>query len=381
MRRVCIYCQTWESGGIEAFLNNILQHMDLAELQVDIVADSLKESVFTDGLKLRGITFRELSGSSRALMQNYRCFAKLLDKQRYDVIHLNVFQALSLAFLPLARRKGVPIRIAHSHNTMLRQSRTRQLKLGIHSLAKQLFARDATELWTCSDAAARFMFPAALLSERGYRFIPNGIDLRRFQLDEGEREKIRKQLGLEKAFVLGNVGRLCYQKNQSFLLDVFARVYAQDASARLLLVGEGEALAKLKEKAVRRSLSDKVIFYGTTPRVERLLWAMDVFVFPSVFEGLGIAAIEAQAAGLPTICSDGVPREALASSLAQQIPLAAPVEQWAQAIFAARCRPAVPDPVEQLVASGFDIGQVSSGIESIYRSEIQIKNIQGQYLL
>lgn len=366
MKRICIYCQTWESGGIEAFLNNILQHMDLAELQVDIVADSLKESVFTDGLKLRGITFRELSGSPRALMQNYRCFAKLLDKQCYDVIHLNVFQALSLAFLSLAKRKGVPIRIAHSHNTMLRQSRTRKLKLGIHSLAKQLFARDATELWTCSDAAARFMFPAALLSERGYQFIPNGIDLCRFQLDEGEREKIRKQLGLEKAFVIGNVGRLCYQKNQSFLLDVFARVYAQDASARLLLVGEGEAFKELREKAARLSLSDKVIFYGTTPRVERLLWAMDVFVFPSVFEGLGIAAIEAQAAGLPTICSDGVPREALASSLVRQLPLSDPIGRWSDAVVDAGKRKLGIEATKQLEAHGFDVNAVSAMISTAY---------------
>lgn len=370
MKRICIYCQTWESGGIEAFLNNILQHMDLSEMQIDIVTDSLKKSVFTTGLKARGIIFRELSGSPRALMQNYRRFAKLLDEQRYDVVHLNVFQALPLSFLFLAKQRGVCCRIAHSHNTMLRQSRTRQLKLGIHRLAKRLFARDATELWACSDAAARFMFPAMLLKEKNYRFIANGIDLRRFRLDSARRDKIRKQLHLEENFVIGNVGRLCFQKNQSFLLDIFAQVHTQDTSARLLLVGEGEALAEIKEKAARLSLSDEVIFYGTTLRVEQLLWSMDVFVFPSVFEGLGIAAIEAQAAGLPTICSDGVPRETLATSLAQRIPLDAPVEQWARTILALQNRPTGFDPEEQLKAVGFDIGQVSSSIENVYRSEI-----------
>lgn len=375
MKRVCIYCQTWESGGIEAFLSNLMLHMDLSGLRIDIVADAIKKSIFTDRLEALGITFRELSGSTRALVRNYRCFAKLLDEQRYDVLHLNIFQALPLAYLSLARRKKIPLRIAHSHNTMLRRSRTRRLKLGLHKLARRLFTKDATHLWACSGAAARFMFPAALLNEKNYQFIPNGIDLRRFRLNEAKREKTRKELHLEDAFVIGHVGRLCFQKNQSFLLDIFALVYRQDASARLLLVGEGEALEELEEKAARLSLSDAVIFYGTTPQVERLLWAMDVFVFPSVFEGLGIAVIEAQAAGLPTICSDGVPREALASSLARQIALASSVKQWAQMIFAVRDRPSGCDPMGQLTAGGFDIGQVSSYVKKVYLREIHIKNI------
>lgn len=371
MKKVCIYCQTWESGGIEAFLNNILQHMDLSNLQIDIVMDVLKESVFTGGLRALGITFRELSGSQRNLIQNYRRFAKLLNEQDYDVLHLNVFQALPLAYLSLAKRKGILLRIAHSHNTMLRKSRTRLLKLGVHKLASCFFAKYASDLWACSSDAAKFMFPAALLGERKFQFIPNGIDLCRFQFDAVEREKIRKQLHLEKAFVIGNVGRFCFQKNQSFLLDIFAQVYAQDASARLLLVGEGEMLAKLKERAERLFISNAVIFYGITPHVEKLLWAMDVFVFPSVFEGLGIVAIEAQAAMLPTICSDGVPREALSSNLARQIPLAAPAEQWAQTILAVRNRPSGSNSVEQLMDNGFDIRQVSSSIEKIYLSEIR----------
>jgi len=369
MKRVCIWCQTWESGGIEAFLNNVLQHIDLSDLQIDIVADALKKSVFTDGLESLGITFRELSGSPRAIAQNYRHFAKLLDERHYDVIHLNVFQALPLAYLSLAKRKSIPLRIAHSHNTMLRQSRTRQFKLGIHKLASRIFAKDATDLWACSDAAARFMFPATLLRGKGYQFIPNGIDLRRFRFDAEEREKVREQLRLEKAFVIGNVGRLCFQKNQNFLLDIFAQIYAKDTSARLLLVGEGEALEELKDKAAKLSLVEAVLFFGTTPHVEQLFWAMDVFVFPSVFEGLGIVAIEAQAAGLPTICSDSVPQEAFVSSLARQMPLSASAQQWADAVLAAKdVRPAA-DAIREIADNGFDIFDVSRDIRQVFYSK------------
>lgn len=366
MKRVCIYCQTWESGGIEAFLHNILCHMDLSELKVDVVTEAMKESVFTQDLLLKGVTFRELSGSPRRVIKNWRLFTRLMEKEKYDVLHLNLFQALPMSYLLLAAGKGIAHRIVHSHNTQLRKSRTRAVKIVIHKVASFLFSRNATALWACSASAARFMFPTTLLERRGYRFIPNSIDLYRFQFDAMVRERIRKQLHVEETFVIGNIGRLCAQKNQSFLLDIFAWIYKKDSSARLLLVGEGEELEELKEKALRLSILDAVIFYGTTPHVERLLWAMDVFVFPSAFEGLGIAAIEAQAAGLPTICSSNVPQEALASNLAYQMKPYATIEEWSSAITAWKSRRAFYETFEQLKAAGFHIVDISKVIEKAY---------------
>jgi len=366
MKRVCIYCQTWESGGIESFINNILWHMNLSDLKIDIVVEVLKESVFTKDIETLGITFHELSGSQKKRIKNYLLFTKLLNEQKYDVIHLNIFQALPLIYLLEAKRKSIPVRIAHSHNTMLRHNRTRMLKMGIHRFASYLFAKNATDLWACSADAAKFMFPTMLLRKKTYQFIPNGIDLQRFQFNEAERRNIRKQLQLENTFVVGNVGRLCRQKNQSFLIDVFAQIHAENASARLLLIGEGEALTELKQKVARLSITDAVIFYGTTFHVEKLLWAMDVFVFPSIFEGLGIATIEAQAAGLPTICSDRIPKEALASSLALQIPLDAPADLWRTAIVHAQNRRVNINVVKQLEAKGFNINTVSANIFYAY---------------
>ena len=126
MRRICIYCQTWESGGIEAFINNILQHMDLSELEIDVVVDSLKGSVFTKRLETLGITFHELSGSQRRLIQNYRLFARLLDERKYDVIHLNVFQALPLAYLSLVLAPGENRHFEPGENSQLWPDRNRQ---------------------------------------------------------------------------------------------------------------------------------------------------------------------------------------------------------------------------------------------------------------
>ena len=304
--------------------------------------------------------------TQRSLIQNWNSFACLMKKQNYDVLHLNIFQALPLAYLVLAKNKGISLRIAHSHNTMLRKSRTRALKMVIHRLARALFSRNASMLWACSEDAAKFMFPIELLKKREYQIVPNGIDLERFQLNSTERECIRRQLGLEDAFVIGNVGRLCEQKNQKFLLEVFAHIHDKDPSTRLLLIGEGEDSDRLKEKAERLQISDAVLFYGTTTEIERLFWAMDVFVFPSKFEGFGIVAIESQAAGLPTLCSDRVPKEALASNLACQVPLSASVEQWAKRILEERGKRKKENVVDQLITKGFDVTQVSSSILKTY---------------
>ena len=221
-KRVCCFCESWESGGIESFLNNVLGHMDRTGLEIDLVTSQLEESVFTKQLQEKGIRFRELSGNQKNIWKNHRLFRRLLEENRYDVVHLNVFQGMSLYYAHLAKRAGVPIRIAHSHNTDLRPSRTRKLKLWLHKMFSRWYAADATAFWACSGAAAEFMFPKSELDRRGFTFIPNGIRTERFRFDEAVRDSVRRELGLEDCLVVGNVGRLCYQKNQEFLLDVFA---------------------------------------------------------------------------------------------------------------------------------------------------------------
>lgn len=363
-QHICIYCDTWESGGIESFLHNVLCHMELDSLDIDIVASCLRPSIFTAPLKQRGIRFIELSGSTRKVARNYRLFSALLQKEHYDVVHLNVFQGLSLAYLLPAKRAGVPVRIAHSHNTALRKSKTRQLKLLIHRLASRLFSRYATELWACSSNAAVFMFPQRLLTGQGWRFIPNGIDLKRFRFDPQQREEMRRALGVTDRFVVGNVGRLCEQKNQDFLLDVFAALIKRRPDSRLLLVGEGEAREYLEQKAAALGIADAVIFYGVTDRVERLYWAMDVFAFPSRFEGLGIAVVEAQAAGLPVICSENVPVEALLTASTSQLEVNS-VTAWMEELLS--CSTSAVREMNEDACKSFGVEHTSEKIEQAYK--------------
>ena len=211
--RVCIFSQTWSSGGIESFFNNLLHYMDLSHFEVDIVVEKLEESIFRGPLEELGVSFYELSGSSHRILENYKEFARLIKRKKYDVLHLNVFQAQAMMYLRLAKNQGIPIRIAHSHNTELRRSRTKWLKMLVHEGGKRLFSLYATDFWACSQLAARFMFPKNVVKKEQYCFIPNGINLEKFQFNISTRREKRKELHLENTFVIGNIGRLCYQKN------------------------------------------------------------------------------------------------------------------------------------------------------------------------
>lgn len=363
-KRICCFCETWQSGGIESFLYNVLTHMDLSGLEVDVVAARLEDSVFTRRLEEAGVHFRQLSGSPRRLWTNWRMFRALLEKRDYDVVHLNIYHGLSLKYAQLASRAGVPVRIAHSHNTDLRKSAARPLKLWLHRRAKARCTRFATQLWACSSGAARFLFAEAALAEKGFQFIPNGIDTGRFRFDPAAREQVRAELGMERSFVVGNVGRLCAQKNQDFLLDVFAELVKQAPESRLLLVGEGEQRPALEQKARRLGISGAVIFYGLSQNVERLLWGMDVLVMPSRFEGLPVTAVEAQAAGLPCVLSSEITAECAVTGDVAFLPLSAEAGAWARQLLCVKTSP--PDRLaaaEKVRAAGFDTASVARQIQ------------------
>ena len=256
MKKICIYCETWESGGIESFLANILQRLDMQRFSVDIVTAALKSSVFSQDLEKRGVRFQELSGSIHNVRRNIKLFRQLLTGQKYDVLHLNIYHAMSMCYALEAKKAGVPVRIIHSHNTALRKSKTRLLKMILHNVAKYMLFSTGTHYLACSEAAARFMFPASLVDRGNWTFVPNGIETSRFCFDQERRESFREKWNLQEQFVVGNIGRLCYQKNQSFLLDAFFRLKSIKPNSKLLLVGEGNDEQILREHAKKMGIEE-----------------------------------------------------------------------------------------------------------------------------
>ncbi len=364
-RKICIFCETWKSGGIESLLYNCLTHMDLNNLKIDIVAAEIYPSIFTEELKKASIRFFELSGNYKSLRKNYQLFKKLITKEHYDVIHLNVFQGMTLYYAHIAHKAGIPVRIAHGHNTDLRNSLAKPIKIMLHNVYKILFTSDASELWACSSKAGDFCFSKG---EKDVKIVPNGIDISRFRFQKDERMRLRFENGISNDMVVGCIGRLCFQKNQTFLLDVFAKLLETQPDSILYIVGDGEDYEMLFNKSKSLGISERVFFLGVRHDVETLMWMMDILAFPSRFEGLGIVAIEAQAAGLPVLCSENVPEEANITPLFSPLNLALGAEAWAnRMVELATERKNNEDYADMVKSHGYDISDVAALLENKYR--------------
>ena len=366
MKRVCIFSEKWGAGGIESFLVNILEHMDRSNLHIEIVTAIVMSELFIPRLQKLHIPVRELSGKPYCLFKNHALFRKILKENQYDVVHLNVFMAVSFFYLVDAKICGVAKRIVHSHNSALRRSVLKPLKVMSHYICKYALYSYATDFWACSRKAADFMFPAKSRDTIAVKIVRNGVDIQRFSFQQEIRSMMRCKLNVTDKLVIGNVGRLCSQKNQKFLMRVLACMLEKRQDAVLLLIGSGNLLS-MKREAEKIGILDHIIFYGPSENVEQLLCAMDVFAFPSKFEGFGIAALEAQSSGLPTVCSEEVPVEVNVTPLFYKVDIGEGAERWATSILsiASRFTERV-DYTHQIRESGYDILTVAQWTSSEY---------------
>lgn len=359
--RVCLFLDSFESGGIESFLTGVILHLP-KDAEADIVAKQIFPSVFTDRLLERGVRFLELSGRAHSPL-NARIFKRILRDGNYDAVHLNIFQAFDLRYAKIAKREGIPIRIAHAHGAGLRKSAALPIKIFIHRLSRHL-AKHATVTLACSPQASKFLF-----GKGADKYIKNGIDTRDFVYSEEKRRKIRESLALGNRPIIGQVARLSSEKNQEFSLGVLREILTKRPDAVLLLVGDGDDRERLRELAARLNVEKSVVFYGTTSDVGELYSAMDIFLFPSHFEGFGIAAIEAQCAGLAVLCSRGVPSDAIICESAVRLPLADGEKKWADKILEmlavsverkSRC--------EEIIKAGYDIKATAREMAKYYEN-------------
>ncbi len=352
--------EKWESGGIEAFLTTLYEAMDLSDVDLELVTCQYESGIYDERLAALGLKVQVLSGSIKQWGENLRQFNAMLERGDYDVVHLNLYEGLALLFARAAKRAGVPRVIVHSHNTDLHPGLLRVPKLLVHRACVELLGGYADVCWAPSDAAARFLF-----GKRPWTQVKNGIQVERFAFNLAARNGLRSQLGLgEDTLAVGCVGRLCAQKNQSFLLRVLTGL----PDAMLVLAGEGEDEQKLRDAAERLGVADRVCFCGALPDVAPLYSALDVLAMPSLFEGLGIVAVEAQAADLPVVASPAVPPEAQAvEGLFEVVPL----EKGEWGARFARMRPhadkrAGRSSVEKVRERGYAVSRTASFVKDAY---------------
>ena len=328
-------------GGIETWLMQVLRNIDRDRFRMDFLVHVMRSDSSVDEIRALGSQIILCPHPRKYLRQPWlysRTFKQILREYGpYDIIHSHAAHFNGYV-LRLAQQVGVPIRIAHSHNdTAAADAREAWYRRLYIAWTKWLMTRHATIGLGASRKAAAYLFGPAWETDPRWRVLYCSLDLTPFRkpIDSAA---VRAKLGIPAdAFVIGHVGRFVEQKNHLFLVEIASEVARLQPKMRLLLVGDGELRPDIEQKVARLGLSDRVIFAGVRADVARLmLGAMDVFLFPSLYEGLGLALIEAQAAGLPCIFSDVVPEEAdVVKPLVQRIPLSKSASSWAEAVVAA----------------------------------------------
>ena len=266
--------------------------------------------------------------------------------------------------LDVAKKCGVKVRIAHSHNLLTNDAKlTTRL---IHRCCRPKLNRVATDRFACGEEAGNSLYGR----KREFIIIKNGVDIDLFQTNEAQRLKVRNELGIdEKTIIVGSVGRLDTQKNYEFLLDVFAELLEICPNYRLLLVGTGEQEKALKYKSEQLHIDKSVVFYGASDNVPAMMNAMDVFVLPSIFEGLVLVLVEAQAVGLPCIASDRVPQEVNISNTIKFLPLEADKKEWVNNIIKLSSKGKYNN-IKLIKKAGYSINDAAEELKKWYISQI-----------
>jgi glycosyltransferase involved in cell wall biosynthesis len=327
-------------GGIESWLMHILRHADRERFQIDFLVHV--PGVHDDEIRALGSTIHQGASPKNPLAYG-RAFKQIVRQNGpYDVVHSHIHH-YSGYIMYLARQAGVPVRIAHSHlDTSSLDSTMKLQRRGYLALMHHLLRQHATLGLAASKLAAHALFgPQWEQDAERWRVLYCGIDLKPF-LEPVDRHALRAELNIPAdALVMGHIGRFFEQKNHDFLIDILAEVVQRAPCTRLLLVGDGPLREQIVQKVERLGLQEHVIFTGLRKDVPQLmLGAIDVFVLPSLFEGLPIVGLEAQAAGLPCVWSDTITEELdCVQPLVQRLSLSQPASEWAAAVLRAHQRP------------------------------------------
>lgn len=329
-RYTIVYCLTRMCrGGAETFIMNVLRNMDFGKYKICFLL-ATDEGDYIKEIKERGCEIYTI-GTRREGLSYYRRLNNFFKHhaEAIDVLHYHTSSLSSLEVLWFAKMYGIKKCIIHSHSTNQKSF----IHKSLHYLNKPLVRFAATDYLACSEVAADWMFNNTGVRNK-VKVLNNGIDLQVFTFDLEIRKEKRRELGIaDGTLVVMHVGRFCQVKNHAFLVKIFNHLLARHADSVLIMIGRGETESSIHEQVHKLNIDNKVIFAGLQENVATWLQAADVFVFPSFYEGLPVALVEAQATGLPVICSANVSEESKLTPNFDFQELDAPLEIWTSRIL------------------------------------------------
>lgn len=314
-------------GGVEAMLMNYYRHINKNKIQFDFIIDNDSTIVPYDEIALLGGRVLKIAPYQKIHQYNKDLFA-LFKENNYSIIHSHI-NSLSVFPLRIAKKAGIPIRIAHSHSTSAPGELSKNILKNILRPVANIYP---THFCACSKSAGDWLFGKSISKKDQLQIVNNGIEIDKFYFNESYRKKIRNELKIENKFVIGHTGRLSYQKNQKFLINLLPDIIKIKSNAILLLIGDGTEKNELIKLAQDLKVKERVLFLGNRIDVYRYYNAMDVFVFPSKYEGFGISAIEAQVSGMPVVTSEAIPVEAYLTNKCKSVSLKENKTTWVEAI-------------------------------------------------
>lgn len=327
--RVAQIIGKWLGGGVESVVMNYYRHIDRAKIQFDFICDEDSTNIpYEEIEKMGGKVI--LIPPYQKVFKYHKKLKEVLKSGGYKIVHSHI-NTLSVFSLFAAKCAGVPVRIAHSHSTTNKKEKKKNLLKQVLRPFSKVFA---TDYMCCSELAGRWLFGNKEYDNGNVYLLNNAIDLDKFKYDEEKRKEKRKELNIEDStLVIGHVGRFVEQKNHRFLIDIFNEVHKQKENSILLLAGQGPLMEEMKEKVRNLGLEKNVEFLGQRSDINELYQAMDLFLFPSLYEGLGMVVVEAQASGLPCIVSTEIPEIAKVTQKIVFINLGSQIENWIKTIF------------------------------------------------
>lgn len=359
-------------GGAETMVMNYYRNIDRSKVQFDFMVHRTERGAYDDEIEaLGGRIYRMMPLHPLTFGKYKKQIARFFDEHsgEYRIIHGHCSESAYFVYREASRR-GVPVIIAHAHNSHA----LFDLKWFFRTGFKVAMRRYITQGFTCGTAAAEWLFGAKLA--KSVQLQRNAIDTKLYTYDHDVSRQVRHGLGIaDDAPVVGHVGRFNKQKNHEFLLDVFQYVRQRRPDACLLLVGTGELLPAMRQKAERLKLTDSIKFLGTRQDVPQLLQAMDVFLFPSLMEGLSVSMVEAQCAGLSCVASSTIPREVAMTDLVTFVSLKRTAAEWADMVISEyekpRDRTAYP---AQIATAGYDIKRNALWLQNYYLEQWNKRN-------
>lgn len=347
-------------GGIEIFIMNLYRNIDKSKIQFDFINSSGDKLYFEDEIKSLGGRIYKIVPRSKNMRLNKKMIEQIIEENDYKIIHFHINTLSYYTPIKIALNKNIKI-LVHSHN----EWKGKKIKtLFLHRINKLRLPKNNDNIikLACSEVAGKWLF-----GKSKFRVLKNAIDVEKFKFDIHKREMIREELNINKnTTVIGHIGAFRIQKNHKFLIDVYKEYLKLNKNSILLLLGEGNLKTKIEEKVNKLGIQDNVKFIKNRNDTDLFYSAFDNFLFPSLFEGLGIVLIEAQASGLNCIVSDNIPNEAIINKNVKKMSLKNDEKKWAETLNMLNIKTTDRTKIVSDKIKKWDIEYLTKELENLY---------------